>query len=160
MLHGRTAMVDEDIFVIVFGIGLIIPRDRFFHGIPRGLVRFLRQFDTGGIERDQGGFVLGHLFVGVFLFFFLAVRLGADLEALDIVFLTAAGFGLLFRQKRLPVGNGNLIIIRMDFRESEEALPVAAIFDERGLERRLHAGHFGEIDIAFERPLAGGLEIK
>jgi hypothetical protein len=48
----------------------------------------------------------------------------------------------------------------MDFGKGEEALPIAAIFDERGLERRFYARDLGEIDVAFERPLGGGLEIK
>ena len=60
----------------------------------------------------------------------------------------------------MPVGDGDLVIIGMDFREGEEALAVSAIFDEGRLQRRLYARHLGEIDIAFERPLGGGLEIK
>ena len=48
----------------------------------------------------------------------------------------------------------------MDFGEGQEALAVAAIFDKGRLERGLHARHLGEIDIAFERPLGSGLEIK
>ncbi len=48
----------------------------------------------------------------------------------------------------------------MDFREGQEALAVAAIFDKGGLQRRLHARHFRKIDISLERPLGGGLEIK
>ena len=39
-------------------------------------------------------------------------------------------------------------------------MPVAAIFDEGRLQRRLYARHFGEIDIAFEGPLGRGFEIK
>jgi len=46
------------------------------------------------------------------------------------------------------------------FGEGEKALPVAAIFHERCLKRRLHARHFGEIDVSLERPLGRGLEIK
>jgi hypothetical protein len=44
--------------------------------------------------------------------------------------------------------------------EREEAVAVAAVFDERRLERRLHAGHFGEIDISFELLLGRCLEIE
>jgi hypothetical protein len=48
----------------------------------------------------------------------------------------------------------------MDFRKGEEALAVAAIFDEGGLERRLHARDFRQVDISFKRPFRCGLEIE
>ena len=48
----------------------------------------------------------------------------------------------------------------MDFGKGKEPLPVPAIFDEGRLQRRLHARHLGEIDVAFERPLGRGLEVK
>ena len=69
-------------------------------------------------------------------------------------------FGLLLGDQRLTVGDRDLVIVGMDFREGEEALAVAAIFDEGRLQRRLNARHLGEIDVSFERPLGGGLEIK
>ena len=48
----------------------------------------------------------------------------------------------------------------MDFAERKEAVAIAAIFDERRLQRRLYTGDFGEIDIAAELFALGGLEIK
>jgi hypothetical protein len=48
----------------------------------------------------------------------------------------------------------------MDFAEGQEAVAVAAIFDEGRLERRFYAGDFRQIDIAAELPALGGLEIK
>ena len=48
----------------------------------------------------------------------------------------------------------------MDFRESEEAVAVAAIVDKRRLERRFYAGDFGEADIAFELFVLGRFEVK
>src|SRR3546814_11867365 len=48
----------------------------------------------------------------------------------------------------------------MNLRKGEEPVPVAAIFDERRLERRFDPGDLGEIDIAFELLLARGLEIE
>ena len=48
----------------------------------------------------------------------------------------------------------------MDFGEGEEAVAIAAIFDEGGLERGLHPRHLRQIDIAPERLPAGGFEIK
>ena len=46
------------------------------------------------------------------------------------------------------VGVGDLVIIGMDFGKGEEAVAIAAIFDEGGLKRRLDARHFRQIDIA------------
>ena len=43
----------------------------------------------------------------------------------------------------------------MDFVEGEEAVPVAAVLDEGGLQRGFNAGDFGQIDIAAQK-LAGG----
>ena len=61
------------------------------------------------------------------------------------------GFGLslgLFLQQGLPVGYRDLIIVGMDFAEGQEAVPVAAVVDERGLQGRFDAGDFGQVDVA------------
>jgi hypothetical protein len=60
----------------------------------------------------------------------------------------------------LTVGDRDLIIIGMDFAEGQEAVAIAAIFDEGGLQRRLYAGDLGEIDIAAQLLALGGFEIK
>ncbi len=39
-------------------------------------------------------------------------------------------------------------------------MPVAAIFDERGLKRRFHPRHAGQVDISLELLLVLGLEIE
>ena len=54
----------------------------------------------------------------------------------------------LFLEQRLPVGDRDLIIVGVDFGEGEKTVAIAAVVDEGGLERGLHAGHLGEIDIA------------
>ena len=54
----------------------------------------------------------------------------------------------LFVDQRLPVGDRDLVVIRMDFAERQEAVAIAAIVDESGLQRRLDARHFRQIDIA------------
>ena len=46
-------------------------------------------------------------------------------------------------QQCVAVGLGDLIIIGMDFAEGEEAVAIAAIVDERRLERRFDAGDLG-----------------
>jgi hypothetical protein len=62
--------------------------------------------------------------------------------------------------QRLTVGDRDLIIVGMDFAEGEEAVAVAAILDERRLQRRFYPRDFGEIDIAAQLFALGGLEIK
>jgi len=62
-------------------------------------------------------------------------------------------FGVALRasflvDQRLPVGDRDLIVIGMDFAEGEEAVAVAAVIDEGGLQRRLNARHLRQIDIA------------
>jgi len=66
----------------------------------------------------------------------------------------------LLAEQRLAVLLGDLVIVRVDFGESEEAVTVAAIIDERRLQRRLDPSHFGEIDISLELLVLGGFEIK
>ena len=63
-------------------------------------------------------------------------------------------------QQCLAILARDLVIIRVDFGEGKEAVPVPAIIDEGGLERRLHAGHLGEIDIPLELLVLGGFEVK
>ena len=80
----------------------------------------------------------------------LAVRL-------VLVFALRARFLL---EQRLPVGDGDLIIVGVDFGKGEEAVAVAAVIDERRLERGLHARHLGQINVAAQRLLACGFEIE
>ena len=68
-------------------------------------------------------------------------------------------FGL-FGQQRVAVGLGDLVIVGMDFAEGQEAVAIAAIIDERRLQRRFDPGHLGEIDITFELLVLRGFEIK
>ncbi len=63
--------------------------------------------------------------------------------------------GCLFIEQRLPVGRRDLVVVGMDFAERQEAVAVAAVVDERRLQRRLHARHLGEINVAPQK-LAGG----
>ena len=79
--------------------------------------------------------------------------------AVDLV-LGVAMRALFLGDQRLPVGDRDLIVIRMDFGERQEAVAVAAVVDEGGLERRLYPRDFGEIDIAAQLPAVRGLEIE
>ena len=51
-------------------------------------------------------------------------------------------FGFLAKQG-IAVGLGDLVIIGVDFAEREEAVAIAAIIDERCLERRFDPRHLG-----------------
>jgi hypothetical protein len=77
-----------------------------------------------------------------------------------VLFLGFAVGALVGLDQRLTVGDRDLIIVRMDFAEGEEAVTVAAVFDEGRLQRRFDARDLGEIDIAAKLLALGGLEIK
>ena len=71
------------------------------------------------------------------------------------------GFSLgFFLQQRLPVGYRDLIVVGMDFTESQEAVPIAAVVDEGGLQRRLDPRDLCQIDIAAERFACGRLVVE
>jgi hypothetical protein len=76
------------------------------------------------------------------------------------LFLGLAMGLLLGLDQRLPVGDRDLVVVGMDFAEGEEAVAVAAIFDEGGLERGFDPGDLGEVDIAAQLLALRGLEIK
>jgi hypothetical protein len=82
------------------------------------------------------------------------VRAGATMAsaapiAAVMVFILVLDMRVFFEQ-RLPISNGDLVIIRVNFREGEEAVTVTAVIDEGRLQRRFYAGDLGEIDIAAE----------
>ena len=73
------------------------------------------------------------------------------------------GFGLCFGlllQQRLPVGDGDLVVVGMDFAEGQEAVAVAAVVDEGRLQRRLDARHLGQIDIAAQQLARGRFVVE
>ncbi|WP_283810603.1 hypothetical protein [Bradyrhizobium frederickii] len=78
---------------------------------------------------------------------------------LALLFGLAMGLFLGLDQ-RLPVGDRDLVIVGMDFAEGEEAVAVAAIFDEGGLERGFDPCDLGEVDIPAQLLALRGLEIK
>ncbi len=81
--------------------------------------------------------------------------------ALLVLFVVVVALGACVRvDQRLPVGDRDLIVVGMDFAERQEAVAVAAVFDERGLERRLNARHLGKIDISAKLFSLRRLEIK
>ncbi len=67
---------------------------------------------------------------------------------------------LFLGNQGFPVGDRDLIVVGMDFAERQEAVTVAAVIDESGLQRRLNARHFRQIDIATELLTLGGFKVE
>ena len=77
-----------------------------------------------------------------------------------LVLVLAGVFFFLGLDQGEAVGQRDLVVIRVDFRECEEAMAVAAILHEGGLERGLHARHLGEVDIALQLAARGAFEVE
>jgi hypothetical protein len=90
----------------------------------------------------------------------IAVARAAAVGAVFGFFLGLAMGAFIGLDQRLTVGDRDLIIVGMDFAEGQEAVAVAAIFDEGRLQRRLYAGDLGEIDISTQLLALGSLEVK
>jgi hypothetical protein len=90
----------------------------------------------------------------------IAMARAATVGAVFAFFLGFAMGALVRFDQRLAIGDGNLIIVRVNFAEGQEAVAVAAIFDEGGLQRRLYARDLGEVDVAAQLFALSGLEIK
>ena len=113
--------------------------------------RAARVASAGSTDISVGAIVLAHVL---------------DVGAVDPVAaprLVVVGFGLqalLLGDQPFAVGDRDLIVVGMDFREGQEAVAVAAILHERRLQRRLDADDLGEIDVALEGLAGRGLEIE
>ena len=55
----------------------------------------------------------------------------------------------LLGQQGFAILKRDAVIVGVNFAESEEAVPVPAVFHEGGLERWLHPRYFRQIDVAF-----------
>ena len=90
--------------------------------------------------------------------FGLRARLGA---AAAVVFLVLrAVVGAPFPEQRLPVRDGDLEVIGVDFGKGQKAVAVAAVIDKGRLQRRLHPCHLGEIDVSGKLPFVHRLEVE
>ncbi|MGO4506492.1 hypothetical protein AB4Z51_05705 [Bradyrhizobium sp. 2TAF36] len=87
-------------------------------------------------------------------------RPAAAVGAVLALFLGFAMGLFLGLDQCLPVGDRDLVVVGMDFAEGEEAVAVAAIFDEGGLERGFDPRDLGEVDIPAQLLALRGLEIK
>ena len=101
------------------------------------------------------------MFITIGRIFAFSCRSPFGLLLLVAVILIVFGLiSFLFGQKRHAVCNGDLVVVGVDFGESQKAMAVSAIFHKGRLQRRLNARHFCEIDIAFERFARSAFEIK
>jgi hypothetical protein len=87
-------------------------------------------------------------------------RAAAAVGAVLALFLGLAMGLFLGLDQCLPVGDRDLVVVGMDFAEGEEAVAVAAIFNESGLERGFDPCDLGEVDIPAQLLALRGLEIK
>ena len=62
--------------------------------------------------------------------------------------------------QRLAIGDGDLIVIGMDFAERQETVPVAAVIDEGRLKRRLDPHHLRKINVSPQGFALGGFKIE
>jgi hypothetical protein len=77
------------------------------------------------------------------------------------IFLVVIAFGaVLFVEQRLPIGDRDLVVVRVDFAEGKETVPVAAVVDEGRLQRRLDPGYLGEIDVSAKLLAVSGLKVE
>jgi hypothetical protein len=86
-------------------------------------------------------------------------RTAAAGAVLGFLFRLAMGAFVGFDQC-LTIGDGDLVIIGVNFAEGEKAVAIAAIFDEGGLQRRFNPRDLCEINIAAQLFALRGLEIK
>ncbi len=77
---------------------------------------------------------------------------------LDIV-VAARFFGFRLQQ-RLTVGEGDLVVVGMDFGEGQESVAIAAVVDEGRLERRLHSRYLCQVDVAADLFLVFRFEVE
>ena len=140
------------------------------HGFGDGARRFrlglgLRLSRGLGLRRQEGGDIKSDDFLRRILVFadFIVISLPTRAAALGgcvgFRFFLGVGRGF-FVDQRLPVGNRDLVIVRMDLVEGQEAVTVAAVIDEGSLQRRLNARNLGEIDAAAQKFTGSRFEVE
>jgi len=128
-------------------------------GVVIGLVlpirlRSLRRIGAGALDDFAADAVAMTAAAGV------AMARTPSVGTVFALFLGLAMGAFVGLDQRLTVGNRDLVVVGMDFAEGQETVAVAAILDERRLQRRFYARDLGEIDIAAKLLALGGLEIK
>ena len=116
----------------------------------RGLARCFASKGLFGDDRGLAGFGAGLVDVGTV----------DPVAAARFVFLGLVVQTMLLGDQPFAIGDGDLVVVGMDFREGQKAVSVAAIFDEGRLERRLYANDLREVDVALEGLAARGFEVE
>ena len=70
------------------------------------------------------------------------------------------GGGAVLLDQRAAVGRGDLVVIRVDLGEGQEAVTVPAVIHEGRLQRGLDPRDLGQVNVSGELPLVQCLEIK
>ena len=129
-------------FIVVFGViavmvGIVdVVVVVAFLGVSVGVVQSLRRFRARILE----DLALNTLAMTAPARTAMA-RTAAAGAVLGFFFRFAMGALIRFDQ-RLTIGDGDLVIIGMNFAEGEKAVAVAAVFDEGGLQRRFDPRDF------------------
>jgi hypothetical protein len=89
-----------------------------------------------------------------------AMATAAAIRAIFALFVRLAVGTFFGLDQGLTIGDRDLIVIRVNFAESEEAVAVAAILDEGGLQGWLNPRDLREVDITAQLLALGRLEIK
>ena len=83
--------------------------------------------------------------------------LGGGGAVFGLFFLTR--FSFLQLDQALPVGDGDLVVIRMNFAECQKAVAIATVFHKSRLQAGFDPHHFGQVYVAFKLAFAGGFYI-
>ncbi|WP_295848910.1 hypothetical protein [Tardiphaga sp.] len=157
MFMGMAVIVT--VVIMVLGIGDMVPGvvGMIMHGEFR-IARLLglRRIDRSGFDH----IALDPFAAAAAARIAVARALAAAAGSVVGLFFGLAMGALVGFDQRLTVGDWDLVIIRVDFAESEETVAIAAIFDESGLQRRLNARYLGEVNVTAELLALRGLEIK
>src|SRR5258707_2428064 len=169
IVRGMLMMIALMIFrirVVMFGVVVVIAfAMQVLLGFWRVFLAFFPALSLIGLsgQRRIGAGVLDDLALDALAIAAAARAAVARTAAIGAVFALLLGLpmGAFIRfDQGLTIGDRNLIIIGMNFAEGQKAVAVAAVLDEGRLQRRVHAGDLGEIDIAAPLLALGGLGIK
>src|SRR5690606_16714160 len=86
----------------------------------------------------------------------LVLVVGAFAAQIVLDVLVGRGLG----HDGFAVGDRDLVVVRVDLVEGQEAVAVAAVLDEGGLQAGLYAGDLGEIDVAPKLTLRAGFKVE
>ena len=139
MLIGRRTVFMRN----VFDRCLVGSRNRIAVFIQSVMINVIKLLGFDGIRAARARTAM-RTTAAAWLFFLVGLTLGA----------------CVFGQQRFTIGGRNLIIIGMNFAESQETVTIPAIFDEGRLKGGFYARDFCEINIAAKLFFISGLEVE